>query len=107
LASELTWYDVSHFLPLWLCEECSLCVCTGQEDNVLEFKYQITATVAPEILSCVWDEIKYRLATAMSLGSPCGNVLTKTLDISLISMFNVIQYLYWLINCSLIKSWSH
>jgi hypothetical protein len=63
-------------------------VCTGQEDNVLEFKYQITATVAPEILSYVWDEIK-TLDTAMSLGSPCGNVLTKTLDISLISMFNV------------------
>jgi hypothetical protein len=31
----------------------------------------------------------------------------KLFELKVISVFNVVQYLYWLISCSLIKFWSH
>jgi hypothetical protein len=69
---------------------------------------RIVAAVTPEMLSSVWDEIEYRLdICGITEGAHVEIYKQKLFEMNLFSVFNVVQYLFWLINCIPTKSWIH
>jgi hypothetical protein len=106
---EVTRYNVSWFLSLKLYEDAAN-GCTGQVD-MMELKHQINraiATVTRGISAMSGKKLSISWTSVMSLIAAHWEIYQqKFFEMSLMFVFNVVQYLHWLINWSLIKSHSH